>query len=147
MSTVEDIDDIAVVRLHGDGQRYTRNRRHLVHLLAESNGPLTIPEILQQRGGLAQSSVYRNLVVLEEAGLVQKIVTSDEWARYELDESLSGHHHHMICTVCGLVRDFTVSARIERSVTDTLKKVAEETGFSVAHHRLDLVGVCDGCSA
>ena len=33
--------------------------------------------------------MYRNLSVLERAGVVQRIVTTDEWARYELAEDLT----------------------------------------------------------
>jgi len=143
---VEDVDVIAVTRLRKDGQRYTENRRQLVRLLATAGTPLTIPEILQRRRDLAQSSVYRNLVVLEEAGLVQKIVTSDEWARYELAEDLTEHHHHLICSECGIVRDFTVPPGVERLDDDALAKVAKQTGFTLRHHRLDLVGVFPSCS-
>src|SRR4051794_24732467 len=102
---MEEIDRIAVARLGAHGQRYTSNRRLLVHVLAESPAPLTIPEILQQRKNLAQSSVYRNLALLEQSALVQRIVTNDEWARFELAEDLTEHHHHLICSTCGLVRD------------------------------------------
>ena len=76
---VNDLDRIAIQRLRRDGQRYTDNRRQLVALLASSDAPLTIPEILTDRPDLAQSSVYRNLAVLERAGLVQRIVTTDDW--------------------------------------------------------------------
>ncbi len=143
---MNDVDLIAIARLQRDGQRYTRNRRELVHLLATAEAPLTIPEILLRGRDLAQSSVYRNLVVLEQSSLVQKIVTSDEWARYELAEDLTEHHHHLICSQCGVVQDFTVSPRLERSVDDALARIAKKTGFTLERHRLDLVGVCPSCS-
>ena len=38
---VSEIDQIAHTRLRRDGQRYTDNRRQLVHVLAESPDPLT----------------------------------------------------------------------------------------------------------
>jgi len=140
-----EIDQIAHTRLRRDGQRYTDNRRQLVYVLAESADPLTIPEILQRRPDLAQSSVYRNLSILERAGVVQKIVTTDEWARFELAEDLTEHHHHLICSACGAVRDFTVSPRLERSIDEALMEVAEQVGFQLDHHRLDLVGLCEAC--
>jgi len=143
---MEDVDVIAVARLHRDGQRYTDKRRQLLHLLAGAKGPLTIPDMLKRRRNLAQSSVYRNLVVLEMAGLVQKIVTRDEWARYELAEDLTEHHHHLICSECGSVQDFVVSPRLERSVDQAFAKIAEKTGFTNVNHRLDLVGVCPTCT-
>jgi Fe2+ or Zn2+ uptake regulation protein len=142
----DELDRIAVQRLRRDGQRYTANRRGLVALLAEMDAPVTIPEILEQRSDLAQSSVYRNLAVLERAGLVHRIVTSDDWARYELDHALTHHHHHLICSSCGLVRDFTVSPRLERSIDDALTRVAADARFRLDHHRLDLVGRCADCS-
>ncbi|TMK61498.1 MAG: transcriptional repressor [Actinobacteria bacterium] len=81
-------------RLRRSNQRLTANREALVELLAETPRPLTMPEILGSRAGLAQSSVYRNLVVLEQAGVVHRIVTSDGHARFELAEDLTGRHHH-----------------------------------------------------
>lgn len=140
-----DLDRVAAGRLEADGQRYTGNRRQLVSLLAEQQAPVTIPEILEKAPGLAQSSVYRNLSVLEKAGVVQRIVTSDEWARYELAEELTEHHHHLICAACGRVEDFTVSAALERSIDDAMEAVAASAGFSLDHHRLDLVGRCRAC--
>jgi hypothetical protein len=81
---------------------------------------VTIPEILERRGDLAQSSVYRSVAVLEQAGLVQRVVSSDEWVRFELAEDLPEHHHHVICSACGLVRDFTVPERWECSIDQAL---------------------------
>src|SRR5690349_19220326 len=115
-----DLDRIVLTRLRRDGQRFTDNRRQLVELLVQAESPLTIPEILARRSDLAQSSVYRNLSVLERAGVVQRIITADEWARYELAEDLTEHHHHLICSSCGAVRDFTVSSHLERSIDEAL---------------------------
>jgi Fur family transcriptional regulator, ferric uptake regulator len=141
-----DLDLVAVARLRADGQRYTENRRRLVTLLAHAGQPLTIPEILERAAGLAQSSVYRNLSVLERVGVVRRVVTTGEWARFELAEDLTEHHHHLVCDRCGLVRDFTVSAELERSIDDALATVAADAGFALDHHRLDLVGRCGACA-
>jgi Fe2+ or Zn2+ uptake regulation protein len=141
-----DLDLIASARLRKDGQRFTENRRQLVELLAETSSPITIPEILGRGRGMAQSSVYRNLAVLERAGVVQRIVTSDEWARYELAEDLTEHHHHLICSSCGRVNDFTLSAELETSIDAAFAKVARKSGFRLDHHRLDLVGLCTNCA-
>ncbi|HEX9259580.1 MAG TPA: Fur family transcriptional regulator [Acidimicrobiales bacterium] len=142
----DELHAVATARLRRDGQRYTDNRRQLVTLLADQAVPLTIPEILKHRPALAQSSVYRNLAQLERSGVVQRIVTSDEWARYELAEDLTEHHHHLICSSCGAVRDFTVSLQLERRIDDALAEVAGAAGFTFEHHRLDLVGLCSDCA-
>jgi Fe2+ or Zn2+ uptake regulation protein len=143
---VENIDSLAAIRVRRLGQRYNGNCRRLVGLLAGSDAPLTIPEILARAKDLAQSSVYRNLMVLEQSGVVQRIVTNDDRARFELTEDLTEHHHHLICSTCGIVRDFRVPPRVERSVHSALAKIAEQTGFTLENHRLDLVGVCPACA-
>jgi Fe2+ or Zn2+ uptake regulation protein len=141
-----DLHDVAAGRLEQDGQRYTTRRRALVEILAEADQPLTIPQVLQRRRGLAQSSVYRNLAVLQRAGVVHRIVTTDEFARYELAEDLTEHHHHLICSSCGDVADFTVPDNLEADLDRALGTVARRTGFTVDHHRLDLVGTCKTCA-
>ena len=141
----DDLHRIAAERIR-DGQRYTAQRHDLVALLAEVDQPLTIPQLLEHRPGLAQSSAYRNLAVLERAGVVRRIVTTDEFARYELAEDLTHHHHHLICSTCGDVTDFEVSDAVEEELETALAKVARRAGFKVRHHRLDLVGTCPECS-
>jgi Fur family ferric uptake transcriptional regulator len=144
MST--DLHATAASRLREDEQRYTTRRRALVELLSEVDQPLTIPQLLERRPALAQSSVYRNLAVLERAGVVHRILTTDEFARYELAEDLTEHHHHLICETCGDVTDFTVPPAVEHDLEAALSTVADRTGFAVRHHRLDLVGTCPRCS-
>jgi Fe2+ or Zn2+ uptake regulation protein len=127
-------------------QRRTPNRTAIVEALHASSRPLTIPEILAARPGLAQSSVYRNLVVLEQARVVHRIVTDHEFARYELAEDLTGHHHHLICVECGRVEDVDAPAGLERSVRSAAEQIARSTGFHTEHHRIDLVGRCRRCA-
>src|SRR5262249_10636187 len=89
----EGLHDTVSTRLRGVNQRVTANRRAIVEALSDASRPMTIPELLESPGGrgLAQSSVYRNLVVLEQAGLVHRIVTDGEFARFELAEDLTEH--------------------------------------------------------
>lgn len=134
-------------RLRDAGQRYTGQRRRLVEILSLARRPLSIPDILRGRRGLPQSSVYRNLSDLVDAGVVRRIVTEEDFGRYELAEDLTEHHHHVICSVCGRARDVTLPVEVERTLDRTLDIVARRTGFTGVEHRLDLVGVCPDCAA
>ena len=144
-SVAVDLHVTAAERLAAVGQRFTTQRRALVDLLAESRQPLSIPDILRLQP-LAQSSVYRNLAVLEQAGVVRRVVTTDDFARHERAEDLTEHHHHLICSSCGVVEDFTASPQVERSVARAISEVSDRTGFTSEHHRLDLIGVCRQCA-
>src|SRR5438309_2785161 len=137
-----DLHDTAAARLRQNEQRYTKNRRAIVAALASSDRPVTIPELLATQKGLPQSSAYRNLALLEEAGVVRRVVGGGEFARYELAEDLTEHHHHLICSTCGSVEDFTLPADIESTVERALKRAARRSQFEGIHHQLDLVGVC-----
>jgi Fur family transcriptional regulator, ferric uptake regulator len=141
-----DLVNTVATRLREINQRLTTNREAIIDVLSRAPRPLTIPEILAARRGLAQSSVYRNLVVLEQAGLVHRIVTSDEHARFELAEDLTGHHHHLICAACGMIEDVPASAGLEKSVRVATTQIARTTGFRTQHHRVDLVGLCRDCA-
>jgi Fe2+ or Zn2+ uptake regulation protein len=140
------VHEAAGALLRNAEQRYTSGRRELVGLLAAVGRPATIPDLLATRPKLTQSSVYRNLAVLEDVGVAQKVVSSDDRSRYELAEDLMGHHHHLICVSCGRVDDFVVPPRAERTVEAVLEQAIGNTGFHAAGHRLDVVGTCAQCA-
>lgn len=132
--------------LEAEGQRYTRGRRALVELLASAEGPLTVPEIVASDPSLAQSSAYRSLAALNDAGVVHRIVTGDDHGHFELAESLTGdHHHHLVCSNCGAVEDFTVPAELESSIDALAADTLSRHEFTVEGHSLDLMGTCSIC--
>jgi Fe2+ or Zn2+ uptake regulation protein len=141
-----DVDAVIEARLRAAGQRYTDGRRQLVVRLRAAGQPLTIPELLDTAPRLPQSSAYRNLAVLEQAGVVHRIVANGDFACFELAEDLTEHHHHLICARCGSVEDFTAPPSLERSLGETASDIAAETGFTPDRHRLDLIGTCAACS-
>src|SRR5436190_7498967 len=102
----------------------------MVDALSDADQPLSLPQLLQRRRDLAQSSAYRTLAVLELAGVVHRIVTSDEFSRFELAQDLTEHHHHhRVCSRCGSVEDFTLPAPFEADLEKALKRVASRAGF------------------
>jgi Fe2+ or Zn2+ uptake regulation protein len=141
-----EVDDEVATLLQRADQRYTTGRRRVVAALQEGDGPLTITQILAQDTELSQSSVYRNLTILEEVGAVTRIVTGDDFSRYELAEHLTEHHHHLICSDCGDVIDFSLDESVEKSLDAALHRAAEVAGFTVQAHRLDLLGTCGSCT-
>ncbi len=141
----DDLHDAAALRLRRISQRYTGGRRALVGVLAGSGRPLSIPEVLERDPSLAESSVYRNLAVLEQAGVVARIVTNHDHNRYELSERFGEHHHHLVCTNCGEISDFTLPAAVEQALDTALERVARRAGYRPDTHRLDVVGTCATC--
>lgn len=145
--TEEELHTTAAQRLRAEGLRYTTSRRAVVEVLAASDRPLTIPEILAVAPTLAQSSAYRNLTELIGAGVVHRIISGDEYSHFELAEDLTAHHHHLVCTSCGRVADVTLGDDIEAALDRALDQVATSQGFHAEHHRLDVIGRCAECAA
>lgn len=84
--------------------------------------------------GLA--TVYRTLNLLREAGLADQKSFRDGRSVFEIHRPDS-HHDHFICLDCGQVKEFE-----NETIEELQKKVAQELGFRLTGHRLDLYGKC-----
>lgn len=142
-----DLERSILQRLDARDLRFTTGRRAIVEGLRRADGPVTLPELLSLVPELAQSSAYRNLALMEEAGVVRRLVHGTDHARYELAEALTEHHHHLICESCGLVRDVQFDARLERTLDRTFDEVAAAEGFTVGRHTIDVFGLCADCAS
>lgn len=140
------VHEAAKCRLLDAGQMYTTGRRELVELLYSLGRPVTPQELLDSRPTLTQSSVYRNLAVLEEMHVIQRVAGADDRSRVELADDIIGHHHHLVCVKCGRVEDLRISAKAERTIETMFDQAVKGTGFTVTGHRLDLVGTCQRCA-
>lgn len=132
-------------RLRRAQQRYTRGRRALVTALLGAGRPLTIAELLRTGEGWSQSSLYRNLGVLEACGVVTRLPSTDGVARFEVAEELSHHHHHLVCSRCGRLDDIELPARVEATLHTVTAEAGESLGYEVDEHRLELIGRCPDC--
>ncbi|MGO8872230.1 MAG: Fur family transcriptional regulator [Acidimicrobiales bacterium] len=144
MSPAPTVDEQVALRLARLEQRYTPLRQAPVATLAGAGRSLSIPEILESNAELPQSSAYRNITALIEAGVVRRVTGVDDHGRFELAEELAGHHH-LASGRCGKVEDVTPSPRLERAVAEAAPAVAEERGYEVTDHQFDQVGVSPAC--
>ena len=141
-----EVHDIVDEQLRRSRQRYTRGRRQLVELLLDTGRPVTIPELMELGAAQSQSSLYRNLAILEQCGAVDRLASADDVARYELTEELSEHHHHVVCSLCGRIDDVVLPPAIERALAAAAAEAHEQRGYRIDSHRLELVGTCERCS-
>jgi len=132
-------------RLAEHDQQYTANRRAVVEALVAAGSPITLPALLEVDDSLAQSSAYRSLAVLIEAGVARRLVHVGDHAHFELAEHLTEHHHHLICDGCGAVVDVTLPDHVETAMDRTFHEVAEASGFTSTAHAVDIYGTCGDC--
>ncbi|NLH48022.1 MAG: transcriptional repressor [Myxococcales bacterium] len=121
--------------------RMTRQREIILHLLRELETHPTADELFQlvrqQLPKISLGTVYRNLDVLFEQGLVRKLENSGPQRRYD---GRMHPHHHAQCRQCHRLFDVPIEA-----VSTPTIRLADELGFQLTEYRLELFGVCADC--
>jgi len=131
----------AVDQLKSGGVRMTPQRYAILEYLMETDVHPTADDIFQtlspQYPSLSVATVYNNLKLFVEAGLVRELTYGDDSSRFDADLS---DHYHAICTVCGSMVDF------EHPPVKAVEEEAERsTGFLVQGHRMEIYGICPTC--
>jgi Fur family ferric uptake transcriptional regulator len=125
--------------------RSTRQKRALSSVIDESQefrSAQELHEALRSRGEqVGLTTVYNQLRSLAESGLVDTLRSPDGETLYRRCDT-SGHHHHLLCRVCGRTVEVAGSA-VERWA----EKVAAEAGFVDVSHTIEVVGTCPTCAA
>ena len=88
---------------------------------------------------IGQTTVYRTLKLLSEAGLAREVRFGDGRTHYEHNYKHQ-HHDHMICSRCGKIIEF-FSAELE-AIQDAM---AAKHRFQINEHLLRIIGVCAEC--
>lgn len=120
------------------GLRMTEQRRIIARVLSESVDHPDVETVYQRASqidsGIGLATVYRTLRLFEEANILERHDFGDGRARYE--EVRDEHHDHLIDVQTGEVIEFTNEA-----IEALQRKVAEELGYRLVDHRLELYGV------
>jgi len=86
---------------------------------------------------LSMGTVYRNLGILINQGLVRKIDFGSTFDRFDADVR---PHYHFICERCGAISD------VEMSFDETLnRRAGRGCNFEVRSHRIEFFGICEKC--
>ena len=90
----------------------------------------------QKYPNISKSTVYRNLDVLSQEGLLNRIVHK-EGNRFDLTLN---NHYHVYCKICHKLVDTGIPYN-----EDFDKKVAAETCFLIDKHSIVFEGICPEC--
>ncbi|MFF0345381.1 Fur family transcriptional regulator [Kribbella sp. NPDC004875] len=124
------------------GTRSTRQRAAVAHALDKIDDFRTAQEIHQELRSAGEAvgltTVYRTLQALADSREVDVLRTADGETAYR--RCSQGHHHHLVCRVCGRTVEVEGPA-VERWAD----KVAAEHGFADISHTLEIFGTCQEC--
>jgi Fur family ferric uptake transcriptional regulator len=134
------------------GFRITIPRQSILNLLSKTDRHLSAEDIYLQihksYPAIGLTTVYRTLELLVNMGLVFKFDFGDGRARYELNQGpgVTKHHHHLVCTNCGRVIDYTELIEQEKELVDkTEKELSRKYNFKINSHQIQFLGFCDKC--
>ncbi len=120
------------------GLKMTDQRRTIARVLSSSTDHPDVEAVYQRAmevdPRISIATVYRTVKLFEEASIIERHDFGDGRARYE--ETPVEHHDHLIDVNTGEVIEFT-NEQIER----LQKEVADQLGYKLVGHRLELYAV------
>ncbi len=131
--------------LRADGLRITRARTAICDVLADGHREHldagAIRDRVIERGGptVDQSTVYRTLEALENAGVLAHSHLGHGPAVYHLAEDAD--HQHFVCSHCGR----TVAVGADK-LAEWTAQIEDHTGFIVEPSHFALSGICADCA-
>ena len=121
----------------------TKHRQLLLGILREAGGHLDAKEIFRRAAekepGISLATVYRNLQLFEELGLVdgKRLERTGCW--YEIRRA--DQHCDVACNICGRVIEFESPV-----IRQLLDEVQRNSSFTISKAVLYLEGRCEQCA-
>ena len=118
----------------------TEQRRVIARVLSESGDHPDVEQLHKRAVAIdpriSIATVYRTVRLFEEANILERHDFGDGRARYE--ETSETHHDHLIDVKTGQVIEFQ-----NEEIEALQRKVAEQLGYKLVGHKLELLGVAD----
>lgn len=120
------------------GLKMTDQRRIISRVLSDATDHPDVEEVYRRASAIdaniSIATVYRTMRLFEDANVINRLDFGDGRARYE--GSREEHHHHLIDLNSGEVVEF------QNEEIELLKeRIANELGYELVGHRLELYGV------
>ncbi len=131
---------VAVLRRHG--YKLTPQRQAVIWAITSSQDHLTpatiYKKVHQDHPNIGLVTIYRTLEILAELELICELHAGGVCRSYTL--STPQHHHHLICSNCNIVIDFT-----GHDLSELEQNLSKESGFRIDGHLFEFFGLCQVC--
>ncbi len=135
-------------KLSANNYKMTPQRKEILQVFIDSEqgnhlSAEEVHELLRKKDfdfGLA--TVYRNVELLTELGILMKVNFDDGCVRYELSsgDGKTHRHHHLICLNCKKVIEFK-----EDMLDEVEDRIAAKADFEIVNHEVKFFGYCSDC--
>ena len=134
---MSDLENVSL-KLEALGHRVTRSRRAVVAAVLQQRDHFSVDDVLHRCRGAGRATVFRTIRLLTDLGVTCRVLLEDGSLHYRVSQR--GHHHHLVCTACGTVRDLDQCA-----VAEMMREMADSLGYDIEGHWLELYGRCNAC--
>jgi Fur family ferric uptake transcriptional regulator len=135
--------EVFLRHIQKQGLKRTAQRDLILDVFLRTEGHLSGEDLYrlvrEQDPNVGQTTVYRTLRLLTDAGLAREVRFGDGRAHYEHNYKHQ-HHDHMICSECGKIIEF-YSPELE-AIQDAM---AAKHRFALTSHLLRMIGICVEC--
>jgi len=123
-------------------RRMTQQRKVILEELRKVTSHPTAEElhrlVRERLPRISIATVYRNLEVLADEGMVWKMDVAGTQRRFD---GTTANHYHIRCRVCGRLDD------VHMQLIGAIEEAAEATsGYSALSHRVEFTGICPACA-
>jgi Fe2+/Zn2+ uptake regulation proteins len=130
-------------KLKESGYKLTNQRKAIIEVLCEHQGRFISAEEIftksrEKYPDTNFSTVYRNLSIFEEVGMIHDTRIDGDAAVYEIADG-DIHHHNIICKGCGKteVIDFCPLEEVNSKLNSK--------NFTLTDHKFEIYGYCKDC--
>ena len=127
--------------LTGSKLRMTKQRQLILEELSKVTSHPTADDMYQvlrkKMPRISLGTVYRNLEILSESGIIQKLDVGGTQKRFDANIM---PHYHIRCTICGRVADIHIEPHMKLET-----EAQKVTDFDIIRHRVEFLGICPQC--
>ncbi|MDO8614672.1 MAG: Fur family transcriptional regulator [Dehalococcoidia bacterium] len=134
---MSDLENVSL-KLEALGYRVTPSRRAVIAAVLQQSDHFSVDDVLHRCRGAGRATVFRTIRLLTDLGVVCRLLLADGSLHYRVSQR--GHHHHLVCTACGTVRDLDQCA-----ISDLMRELSDAYGYEIEGHWLELYGRCSAC--
>jgi Fur family ferric uptake transcriptional regulator len=129
--------------IRSEGLRETGQRMMILDAFLNANDHVSAEDIYRlvnrRKRKVGFTTVYRTMKLISDCGLAREVMFDDGISRFEHNFGRK-HHHHLICTRCKRVIEFS-----SRIMDEAEKTILKKHGFELQYHKYEIFGLCNQC--
>ena len=121
--------------------KYSKQREVIRQIMAGTalhpTADMVYEWVRRETPNISLATVYRNLEILSEAGVIKKLEISSRQKRFDWDPA---DHGHVYCIQCHRIDNIATAAN-----TVPVIEPIQERGYQITGHRIEFFGLCPKC--